>query len=335
MRLGILSLLSVASCATIAPDPGVPDELPHNGTGQFRLLTEDEVGVNGDVDGQAIDLPNFGFDSGAVAGGYLFYAGGALRSDASPQDPLLAVGEVDWAGFEPRQIFRSSPREDFGFAPGTPVLTASLAWEGDAVFEPWVLEASSGEVFLYYRAAGGIGVARASSLDATFERAATEPIFTDGARPSVVQLTDGTFRMYVARNGMVDAASSSDGVSFGALAPIELGTDLLDAESAEMAVSGPGAVAVVTPSDRQLVRLYFESVRQDGQRIMSLAASEDGQVFERFERTVLADPDRRAPAPWVLDPRESLLYSTAPFEDDGRSFRTLVGGFAPAGGDDS
>jgi hypothetical protein len=317
-----VATIVLAGCGLVGPDPGAPEALPYNGTGEFRSLTAEETGVLGTPAGRALFLQAEAFDRGMVALGHYFYA------TADPLEPLPAPtegldrGDVDWALFGPRRIHRSAPRAPLGaspagFEPGETVLIATEAWQGEEVYGPWALAASDGRVLLYYATAVGIGLAEASAIDGTFAPVGAGPVvgLVEGAvaqHPTVVERADGTFRLYAEAGGRIVTARSLDGVTFEVEGPIELGPDVLDDDMNEVAVEGPGAVAVVTPVGRSVVRLYFESVRANGTHSVLLAASEDGRVFERFVRAMVGETDRRGPSPVLVDERTTLLYLDAP-----------------------
>src|SRR4029078_5689405 len=98
------------------------------------------------------------------------------------------AGDIYWPAFGPRTIQRASHIEGKqGFMPGASILAAQATWEGADVFDPWVVVLEDGTARLYYAAAGGIGLAVASSIDGTFERVSDAPLLSGTMRrPSVV-----------------------------------------------------------------------------------------------------------------------------------------------------
>ena len=314
----VASLPSLPACSTIGDPGGSPDAYPHGGTGQFRILGRDEVG------GSALGLRGHALDGSMVAEGYLFYAAAPLLEEPPEVPEEHPPGEVFWDAFEPRAIHRAAPRDDRGFNPGSPILSASESWEGSEVFDPWIV--IDGErARMYYAAEGGIGVAEASSVDGTFTRVGSGPILeaAGGAsprRPSVVRGVDGASWMYFDDGGAIGVARSEDGVAFervdgdsstAAIDPLVIrGEDL--GEEPEVNVGMPGAVALDTPTGRRLVRVYYESRREDGSVVAYVAGSADGIAFERHELPVMEEADVRFPAPVLLDDRITLLHVNLP-----------------------
>ena len=313
-------IASLPSCSTIGDPGGSPDAYPHGGTGQFRRLTADEVGAAG----RAIDLSNVAIDGSMVADGYLFYAAAPLR-DTPPEVPAEhPAREVFWDAFEPRAIHRAEPQDNRGFSAGPQILAASESWEGGEVFDPWIV-IDGGRARLYYAAEGGVGLAEASSVDGTFTRVGSGPILEaagDAAprRPSVVLGADGAWWMYFDDGGAIGVARSEDGVDFervdgdpstDAIDPLVIGGEDLG-EEPEVSVGMPGAAALDTATGRRLVRLYYESRREDGSVLAYVAGSTDGVTFERHEVPVMEQPDVRFPVPVLLDDRITLLYVNLP-----------------------
>jgi hypothetical protein len=333
--LSIATWVGVAwGCAALEADPNPPGVLPHGGTGEFRPLSAEETGIRGTPTGRALPVRD-ALDSASVAAGHLFYAA-AVLPDTAPEPTADPVpNEVIWSDFEPRRIHRSAPTERPGFFIGDEVLAASQPWQGPAVYEPWVLVLDDGRALLYYAAAGGIGLAEASAVDAVFAPVGDGPVLDAGAgavaprRPSAVWHA-GRVLLYYDAGGALGLATSADGRAFERVTDaLPLGPDLIEDGSREVAVGAPGAMVAVTPTGREVVRLYFESHRDDGRRLVSLAASLDGERFERFERPVVDEDDRRLPAPVAVDARTTLLYVMAPREQSGREVRALVAAVAP------
>src|SRR5690606_17230964 len=205
---------------------------------------------------------------------------------------------------------------------------AEEGWEGSEVFDPWVV-IDEGRARLYYAAEGGIGVAEAASIDGVFRRVGAGPVLEGARRPSVVRGLDGAWWMYFDAGGSLGLARSEDGLAFERVdEPITIdGEDLTD--SPEVSVGMPGAAVVETPAGRRLVRLYYESRREDGSVLAYVAGSADGLAFERHELPVLDEADARFPAPVIVDARVTLLYANLP-TDSGEQTRSLVVAVAPS-----
>lgn len=329
------------ACGTTAPDPNPPGDLPHGGTGEFRAMTDTETGISG-AGGIALASRNVAIESGAaLSGGPLFYGVGKVLDEPPDEDPSLPPGDVDWAGYEPRVIRRAAPRDGglYGFIfPGVDVLTASEPWEMGEVYSPWPVLMPNGRVRLYYASPGGIGVAEAPSVDGAFVRLGGGPIVaTVGAdaprRPTVVVAPGGgSFLLYYEVAGHLVGATSPDGLAFTTFAdPLIPGAfEPRDEEDPlEVATGGPGAVTVTTGIERELVRLYFESRREDGTRFLMMGGSTDGMTFDRYDIPVASLVDRRDPAPIQLDLRTTIMYMTAARVTGNRQSRAVTGGVAP------
>ncbi len=339
-----MCLLAVTpACSTLGEPGSFPDAYPHGGTGQVRRLTKDELGIQ---DGRALSIASTAQDAAMVADGHLFYAAAPLSETAPPVPEDFPENEIYWDEFDARAIHRSPPRDNYGFSPGTVVLEASASWEGSEVYDPWVAVDDDGRARLYYAAEGGIGVAEAPSVEGTFARVGDGPILGADAAlngvprsPSVVRGVDGAWWMYYDAGGAIGVARSTDGVAFArmdgdpgtpAMDPISFSGDDMRT-SPEVSVGAPGAVNVTTPVGRHLIRMYFESRREDGTVLAYVAGSEDGVAFERYTVPVAAEDDVRFLAPVIIDDRITVLYANVPRTSAGLQMRALVGFVSPAG----
>lgn len=333
-RLAIILAL-VPACSAIGDPGSFPEAFPHGGTGQFRFLEEDEVGLRSPIQGRALAVSRTALDGAMVAEGHLFYTGARLMDAAMPPPEGFPENEVFWDAFEPRAIFRSDPREDRGFDAGEPIFEAEQAWEGGEVFDPWVVV--DGAIYrLYYAAAGGIGVAESGAIDGPYERVLDAPIVEMARRPSVVRGPDGAWWMYYDGGESIVAARSEDGVEFASMGAIDpflaeanVVAEANAIESPEAFVGHPGAVGLATTTGRRLVRMYFSSWREDGSVVLLVAGSADGVTFERHPLPVVESPDARFAAPVLLDDRVTLLYFNVPFVSTAQ-VRTLVASVSPA-----
>jgi hypothetical protein len=340
--LAALALCDVA-CSSIGDPGGMPDGLPHGGTGQFRLLQREETGISGPLAGRAIVLIDIAVQSGTPAGGFLFYAQAPLLDEPPELPEDHPRDDIFWEAFGPRTIHRGPAREEgtgaYDFGPE--VLAATEDWEGGEVFDPWPVVDEDGTTRLYYAAAGGIGVAEASSVDGTFAKAPGPIVAPEDVggetprRPTVVRGVDGAWWMYLSAGDSLFAARSEDGASFEMLDGLRF-EDAQgqpdEGDSPEVATIHPGAVRVDTPADRTLIRLYFESVREDGSRRIYVAGSEDGLAFVRHPRPVMEQTDVRFPSPVLLDERVTLLYASLPFFAAGiYQTRAITVAVSPAG----
>lgn len=362
------SALVASGCATLGTKGGEAEGLPHNGTGPFRDLTIEETGVR--PRGAAMALSGVTVDTAMIAlDGSLFYASaafvpqpridGGVAPDAGGVDAGAAdaggssvqFAAPDWSLHMPRTISRSVPRpaatgqthvtQSPGFDAGTEILAADAAWEGGYVSDPWALLADDGSVRLYYAAAGGIGVATASSVTGPYTRTGAPIVAASGSttprRPSVVdtRLLTGAahaYLMYYEEDGAILAAGSSDGLSFTPLGAVTLPAmpPRDDRDATEIEVGGPGALVVTSPAERSFVRLYYESRRDNGNTLITLAAAADGMSFEAFGRPVVDERDRRFPSAYRVDERISLLYQWDP-SGTGTAQGSVFVGIAPGG----
>jgi hypothetical protein len=325
MQAGLHLFYAGAAIGTPMPDAGMPDAGPLDG---------------GDLDAGSVDAGVA--DAGSDAG----------RMDAGVVE---VSDDVDWSRFpETRRIYRSPPRQaNWGYDPGSVVLApeGGPAWEGGYVTEPWGLVTEDGAL-LYYAAEGGIGVARASGIDGTFTRVGTAPIFAGtGAEvprcPSVVRtdelddapsdagmgLFDEGYYMVYELSGALHAATSSDGISFTdhgvIMMPPIARRDRRD--GTERAVGCPGIAIAQPTTGRHILRVYYESRRDNDATLIGLMATLDGVNFDFHPIPVISAYDRRMPAPRVIDSRLSILFHWGPDAVRGISIGQLRVGMAPGG----
>lgn len=255
--------------------------------------------------------------------------------DAGPTPPP----SVDWSRFEGRDISRSMPGMAWGFAGGSVVLSASETWEGGYVTDPWVVRRADGRYLLYYAAAGGIGVASAASLDGPWTREGTGPILpttSEGTprRPSAVaseglEGAPAAMLVYYELAGTIRIATSADGIALtdaGTITtvPIEARDDR---DGTEIEVGAPGAISVPTPAGRHVVRIYYESRRDNGVVLVGMLGSGDGIHFDVAPQPVFQERDRQRPAPRYVDARTTVLYTWVPSTSLGAEIASI----SPAG----
>jgi hypothetical protein len=189
-----------------------------------------------------------------------------------------------------------------------------------------------GEVFLYYAAAGGIGLAK--SADTHVFTKVSGPVlgpttsgWENGAvpqSPGVVVLADGSFRMFYAVpmaagfSFSIGEASSTDGATWTrlgagpALAPVgpgDAGGESWDAAS----VGSPFPQLTVSADGRAILRLFYAARDLTGAQTIGLAAryGTDGP-FERASSPVFGTGDTLAPREpcTVAFTGFTLLYAT-------------------------
>ncbi|MFO0685555.1 MAG: hypothetical protein U0234_26075 [Sandaracinus sp.] len=357
-------LLALGACSTLGTPASPPGPLPHGGTGQFRDLSSQETGLAPMAAGITLVAGSgFAVDDVMPFRGDLFYAGApsAPRGDAGtmddagapsdagvPRDAALdanvdagpePIDAVDWSRYQGRRILRSPRSEEWGFQRGTEVFTASEPWEGGYVTDPWVVAHPDGRLLMFYAAAGGIGVASATSVEGPWTRVGTSPVLgaMGGAvprRPSVVVTRDmpevgAAFLMYYELEGTLRLARSDDGTSFtdaGALdVPPIAQRD--DRDGNEISIGGPGAIVVVTPAGRSVLRVYYESRRDNGTVLIGMLGTSDGPTLEQYPLPMFSGRDRQRPAPRYVDQRVTLLYTWAPRGQTGQAMVSIT----PAG----
>ncbi len=263
----------------------------------------------------------------------------SARNDADVDAGRVAPASIDWSLLDARQIFRSTPGAAWGFAAGTMMLAASETWEGGYVTDPWVVRRPDGRYLLYYAAAGGIGVASAVSLEGPWTREGTSAILpTTGAgtprRPSAVATSGledapagAAVVLYYELAGTIRVASSSDGITLHddhaiAVMPIAARDDR---DGVETEVGAPGAISVLTPAGRHVVRVYYESRRSNGAVLIGMLGSGDGvSHFDQSIIPVFAERDRQRPAARVVDGRTTMLYTWVPSATTGAEIASIT-----------
>lgn len=213
------ALLATVACGTIA-SPGSGDQnLPTANMGPFAPLTQAEVAAG--------DIPPFVFsnqsaqyrdpcvlpdDAGSSGPGVILYAvatgsGGDVIVRSRAEDGRSFYGDsVDAQNTHPSH---SAPV----------VLKASQPWEGKDLSGPSAVRVGS-DVWLYYAAAQGIGLAISHDAGLTFQSQAAPVLGMSGAgtwestaprSPSVAVFPDGSFHMLYAAGNAIGEAVSADG----------------------------------------------------------------------------------------------------------------------------
>jgi hypothetical protein len=286
-RMLAAATIGLAACATIPEPGGGGENLPSAGAGPFRALVQAELG-NLRVAPNALDTDAFARDPSvvdldgdpgtlAVAG---YFGAAVAQGDTKPvaTDPTRAI--LRFGALDGRSFDRAAEV----------VLEPTEAWEGGVLGQPSALLHDDGETWLYYAAAGGIGLAK-SGDGHTFTRVAG-PILGPAASgweasgipasPGVVRLPDGSFRLFyevtIAKDVQaIGEASSSDGVTW-----TRLGTAPALAPSAPRAgvdqpyddasVGSPFPVLATSGDGRAILRVYYGASDQLGSAVIGLAA---------------------------------------------------------------
>jgi hypothetical protein len=219
---GISTVVVAAGCATIGSPTGGNTGLPSADVGPFRALAKTEVlGVAPfvlDGDGLPYREPSvLAVDptDPSSSNVYLFVV--ASMTVGTSTHTVLVRTRADDA----RSFYGNALDDMNGTTTPARVLSASLGWEGEDLAGPSALYVGL-KVFLYYAAAGGIGLAQSSdglhfvkvsSPVLTADPAATWETTTPSA-PSVAILPDGTFDMMYSAGTSIGEATSTDGLHF-------------------------------------------------------------------------------------------------------------------------
>ena len=302
----IAALVLISACATIGDEAAFPGPV-ESGVGPFRPLNEAEASVESTFAGRIVPAGP-GVGRAMRTDSSLWYAAAELLPTPPDRDASLPAFVVDWARFAPRAIYASASQApaSYGYGFGDVVLEATEAWQGDAVFDPWAVEASDGSVQLYFASEGGIGVATRTS-GGSF--GAPTQILEDARAPSVVEFGGETL-LFFERAGRIGLAKSTDGVTFVVESEaLDLGEYPGGEEDPEeVGQLSPGAVVVTSATGRVSIRVYFESRFEDVEGELTSAISVSGTMdtlsYDRFQADLFGDAsvlnnDPGQPAPFV------------------------------------
>jgi hypothetical protein len=354
--LSILSLLPILpialaalGCATLAEADGGDVDLPNAGAGPFREIRDDELGNLRSAPNALVDDNRFAEDPSildADGDAATLEAWGYFAIHVAPEgedaDPLSAPAAI--------ARYAAPDGRSFDRAPVV-VLEPALAWEGGTIGAPMALR-RGGEIWLYYAAAGGIGLARGAD-GVSFTREA-EPVLTAAtagwdaglmpASPAVVELWDGSLRLFYEVRGADGAARIGEARSADGVAWARVGAEPALAPSAAAAggdepyddasTGAPFATLAQSPEGRRIVRVYYAAVDGQGRGTIGLAARVGAEgPLERAVSPVFGTGDRFAPrAPCVaLHDGFSLLFATQrKGRGDAEDFPAVAAGVAPA-----
>ncbi|AUX43238.1 uncharacterized protein SOCE26_046820 [Sorangium cellulosum] len=352
----------LVACATL-PSDGEEGSLPNAGAGPFREIAQAELGsaraapyVMDDDDHFTRDVSVVDLDGDPSTPAAAGFFAATLRPEGAPEDtppdPLAP----------PSAIVRHDAADGRSFArAAATVLAPELDWEGGTVAAPSALRVG-GEIWLYYAAAGGIGLAR-SADGVTFARepapvlaplapgrAGWERGATPGS-PGVVHLPDGSFRMFYEVPGdggapAIGEARSDDGLAWErvgdgpALAPAPrpgaaAGAPDGDGEPFDSAaVLDPAPALAVSATGRPILRVYYTGRDGAGRSAIGLVArvGYDGPL-QRAAAPVFGASSALAPrAPSVVVyPGFSLLFVTqAAGTRADQGYPAVAAGVAPA-----
>lgn len=336
-RTVILLALAVTSCGTIASPAGGDVDLPNAKAGPFRLLRSGEL----DPSQSGPPAPFL-----ARSEQHRYRDPSALDIDGDPSTLpiwLYAVRGDDDAS----SIVRFSAEDGRSVArvPET-VLEASEDWEGGWVAAPSALRVS-GEVWLYYASAGGIGLAKSKDGKAFVKE--PKAVIADSlgcgrahaptaapSEASVIRLPDGSFRMFFSVGDSICETSSEDGVrwrfagDYGLVlrftSPLPGDDDPFDSAS----IAHPFATTALSPEGRLIVRVYYVGRDTKGAQAIGLAAryGGDGPLVRAKVPVLRSDLLPGKPSVLAFDDF-SLLYFTQQ-AGDSPSYPALAAAVAPA-----
>jgi hypothetical protein len=341
LALGLMAaVMLLAACATQPEEGGGDQNLPNAGAGPFRELRLGEVGHARSAPNVLFDDDTFPRDPAVVdldgdpatfeVAGY-FAAGAEGSPPSAPPTLIVRHGAVDGRSFD------RSPEV---------VLEAIEPWEGDFIGAPSVLR-FQGELWMYYAAAGGIGVAR--SVDGFVFTREPAPVLGPEAAgweggaiprsPGVALLWDGSLRMFYEVPGegtRIGEARSDDGVVWtrvgdgpaleGSGGPAE--DDSFDGAS----VGAPFPVTAMSATGEQILRVYYGAASQSGRRAIGLAArfGLDGPLERALSPVFGAGSALEAREPCVVSFNGlSLIFATQRV-DSGEEDLAVAAGVAPA-----
>jgi hypothetical protein len=214
------------------------------------------------------------------------------------------------------------------------VLRADAAWEGTSLGGPSALRRDA-EVWLYYAARGGIGLARGDGL--SFHKT-PGPVLAPAASeagsphaPSVYVLPDGRLRMLYAAGAAIFEAESTDGALWRRLGtgPV-LAPTLRAGDFDAVAASDPCASPRTTPAGRLLVRVLYTGTNDAGTTAIGFAGRYgDTGPFERQPSPVYA-VGRKEAAPALSDRGDiSLLYVQEELQSGDQSWLAIAAAVTP------
>jgi hypothetical protein len=329
-----LALVATA-CATLADAESGGDNLPNAGAGPFRALRSDEVGNLRSAPNVLVDDETFPRDpaildidgdlSTPAVVGYFSLTPKVPMTEPDPATPSRAIVRYD--ALDGRSFQRAS----------LVVLVPEHTWEGASFGAPSVLRVGS-EIFLYYAAEGGIGLARTND-GVAFNRLSVPVLGANAdtntwekgnppANPGVVFLDDGTFLMFydvLVSPGVrkIGEARSKDGLTWERVLPGPAleprpDTNPNDPNYDGVSVEAPNPVLGRTSEGRPMLRVYYEAHDALGRRTIGLAARYDVSqgALDRAIGPVFSG-SLGPGQPWVdVRPGYSLLFVT---QTEGRS----------------
>lgn len=341
-RLAITMKLFVASvacgCSTLGSDGDGMSHLPSGGSGPFRRVTPDEIPLALAVstqgkfaDGCSV-LPavtSTSTETAAAPQASLFYATASRLAEGEVQleRPAAPSWETPIEPYAARSISLSMPGSGPNFRRGE-VIDVSLQGEQEA-YDPGALRLRDGGARLYFMADQVVAVA---TLEGETWTRANRPVLARSGRlrhPSVIELEDGTFVLYVEEDTKILACVGDDGMVFDGCIVV------LEPIGGEIAVGSPGAVRVRTSTGRFVTKLFFETRTADGVHGLALAGGTDSLVLSRTTYPIYVpdedDEAPAAPAAWAVSAEQTLLYFSVSTELRREPSRALAVAVSPGG----
>jgi hypothetical protein len=352
-------LLALAACGTIGSPGGGAENLPSSGAGPFQGVDTMQLAPQHLA---PFVLRNIGHS-------YLEPSVLPATGDPSSTQVLLYVVEGS-AIIRTRADDAVSFYGDSADVQTNPthkppiVLSASLEWEGQSVSGPSALRVGS-EIWLYYAAAQGIGLAK-SSDGRSFTKTG-QPVlgldqasrweFTAPRAPSVAVFPDGTWHMIYASGNDLGEATSSDGVkwervdgdpSTPALDPVLAPSAVVDPSTLgegehppfdEGAVDDPLLVPRVDPTGQLQVRVFYAGYDKplgEPSRTAAIgfaARYGDSGALSRQAQAVYTAPQSSANAPTLLEWSGTALLYVSQVDITGMpTFNAIAAAYDPTAG---
>jgi hypothetical protein len=278
VRSFVLAALPWA-CATLGSQSAGGENLPTSDVGPFRRLGPTEVlgvapyvfdGLSVKPYGEPAILP---LGTSAGSKDVAMYVAATTSTGGAAHGAIVRTHATDGVSFYGTSL-------DDPAVPSV-VLDATEAWEEGSIHSPSVLRAGS-QVFLYYAAGQGIGVAVSSDGIAFTKQSA--PVLetranvgwetTTPTEPSVALFPDGSWHMLYAAGVSIGEATSSDGYTWTradgdpsttALDPVLAPSPAAPPESVDAGlapfdtgqVAGPCLVPRLDPAGRLQVRVLY------------------------------------------------------------------------------
>jgi hypothetical protein len=214
--------LAAVSCGTLASPGGGEGNLPSSGVGPFRALAREELAafavapfVLDDSDAQYREPCALAASDDPSSAAVLLYAVARVGG----RDVIVRTRADDARSF----YGDAADNETGGHPAHAPavVLVADSAWEGSDLAGPSAVRVG-GQVWLYYAAAGGVGLAT-SDDGLTFTKEQGPVLARDASvawettvphAPSVARMPDGSWRMFYGAGDAIGEARSDDGVGW-------------------------------------------------------------------------------------------------------------------------